>query len=187
MMYLELFYEFFKIGLFSIGGGLATLPFLYDLMEKTGWFTMNDLSNLIAVSESTPGPLGVNMATYVGNISGGVLGGITATIGLVAPSIIIIIIISKFLAGFQDAKPVRYVLYGLRPASTALIAAAMCSVASAALLNIDAFKQAGTVRTLFDIKGIILAAILFICIRKFKAHPVVYIAAAALCGIVFSF
>ena len=93
MQYLTLMLEFFKIGLFSVGGGLATLPFLFDLAEKYNWFTASELTNMIAVSESTPGPIGVNMATYVGNTVGGVFGGITTTLSLVTPSLIVIYII----------------------------------------------------------------------------------------------
>ena len=124
MIYIQLFYEFFKTGLFAIGGGLATLPFLYNLSDKTGWFTHTDLTNMIAVSESTPGPLGVNTATYVGFTVGGLPGAIVATLGLVAPSIIVILIIASFLKAFRDSRIVDSAFYGLRPASTGLIAAA---------------------------------------------------------------
>ena len=87
MIYLSLFFEFFKIGLFAIGGGLATLPFLLNLSEKTGWFTEQQLVQMIAVSESTPGPVGVNMATFVGVQSAGVFGGLIATVALVLPAL----------------------------------------------------------------------------------------------------
>lgn len=124
MILLRLFYEFFKVGLFSIGGGLATLPFLYDISDKTGWFTHADITNLIAISESTPGPIGVNAATYVGFLTDGLAGAVTATIGLIAPSIVIIILISRVLERFRDSRLVDDLFYGLRPASTGLIAAA---------------------------------------------------------------
>ena len=100
MIYLRLFFEFFKTGLFAVGGGMATLPFLYDMADKTHWFTSAQLADMIAVSESTPGPLGVNMATYVGFSVSGIPGGIIATLGLVCPAVVIIIIISKFLNKF---------------------------------------------------------------------------------------
>ena len=93
MIYLSLFYEFFKAGLFAVGGGLATIPFMKEIALKTGWFTLSQLTDMIAVSESTPGPMGVNCATYVGYETAGLLGGVIATLGLIAPSIIIIIII----------------------------------------------------------------------------------------------
>ena len=100
MIFLELIYEFFKIGLFSIGGGLASLPFLYELSAKRGWFTLYDISNMVAVSESTPGPLGLNMSTYAGFKTLGLFGGIVSTAGLVIPSLIVICLIAKFLENF---------------------------------------------------------------------------------------
>ena len=102
MIYLQLFYEFFKTGLFAVGGGMATLPFLSAIAEKTGWFTQGMLADMIAVSESTPGPIGVNMATYVGFTTAGVPGAIAATLGLITPSVIIILIIARFLKAFRD-------------------------------------------------------------------------------------
>ena len=102
MIYLQLFYEFFKTGLFAIGGGLATLPFLSDMAERTEWFTQAQLADMLAVSESTPGPVGVNMATYVGFETAGIPGAIIATLGLVAPSIIVILIIASFLKAGND-------------------------------------------------------------------------------------
>ena len=107
MIYLQLFYEFFKTGLFAVGGGLATLPFLYDMSAKTGWFTEADLTNMIAVSESTPGPLGVNMATYVGYITAKVPGALAATLGLVTPSILVILLIACFLKSFRNNRYVE--------------------------------------------------------------------------------
>ena len=102
MIYLLLFYEFFKVGLFAIGGGLVTIPFLFDLAEQYPWFTASELADMIAISESTPGPLGVNMATFAGYKAGGILGAISATFGLVCPSLIIIMLISKLLKKFSD-------------------------------------------------------------------------------------
>lgn len=185
MIFIRLFIEFFKAGLFAVGGGLATLPFLYDIMNETGWFTIRDLTNLIAVSECTPGPLGVNMATYVGNLTSGPAGGIIATIGLVAPSVIIIILIANFLEKFKDAKIVQNIFYGLRPASTALIACAMCLVAKTAFLRLDLFHNTGQWLDLLNWKHLLLGIILWIGLVKFDKHPVIYIAIAAVCGIVF--
>ena len=108
MTYLLLFYEFFKTGLFAVGGGLATLPFLYDMAARhPEWFTTSQLADMVAVSESTPGPLGVNMATYVGFITGGIPGALVATIGLVTPSIIIILIVAAFLKRFRERGILR--------------------------------------------------------------------------------
>lgn len=135
MKLLLLFYEFAKVGLFSVGGGLATVPFLQSMGEKTGWFTNAQLSTMIAVSESTPGPMGVNMATYVGYSISGIPGAVIATLGLITPSIAVIIIIAGFLQKFRQSKTVDAVFYGLRSASTALIASAGLSVAMVGLLD----------------------------------------------------
>lgn len=175
-IYVRLFYEFFKTGLFAIGGGLATLPFLHEISEKTGWFTTQDISNMIAVSESTPGPIGINMSTFVGFHTGGVLGGIIATMALIIPSIIIIEFISTILTKFKESKAIQYIFYGIRPASTALIAVAGVAVFRTAMLT-DA-NDIG-----INFIAVIACAILFFAIRKFKLHPLVYIAAAAVSGI----
>ena len=134
MIYLRLFFEFFKIGLFSVGGGMATIPFLSDLGEKTGWFTAGQLADMIAIAESTPGPLGVNMTTYVGFTSGGIPGGVIATLGLICPCVVIILVIARFLQKFRQSKVVDGAFYGLRAASVALITAAMLQVAKIALM-----------------------------------------------------
>ena len=120
---LHLFFEFFKVGLFAVGGGLATLPFLYALSAKTGWFTPADIADMIAVSESTPGAIGLNMATFAGYLTGGVPGAVIATVGLTVPSIIVILLIANLLDNFQEKPLVKHAFYGLRPASIALIAA----------------------------------------------------------------
>lgn len=128
MIYLNLFYEFFKTGLFAVGGGLATLPFLYDMADRTGWFSSSQLADMLAVSESTPGPIGVNMATYVGFTIRGIPGALVATLGLVTPSVIVILIVAAFLKSFRDNRFVNAGFYGLRPASTAMVASAGISV-----------------------------------------------------------
>ena len=143
MIYLQLFYEFFKTGLFAVGGGLATLPFLYDMADRTGWFTRPQLADMLAVSESTPGPIGVNMATYVGFVTRGIPGAIISTLGLVTPSVIVILIIAAFLKAFRHNRYVEAAFYGLRPASTAMVAAAGLSVVAITLLNTGAAGLAG--------------------------------------------
>lgn len=184
MIYLRLFLEFFKVGLFSVGGGLATIPFLQDLGVRTGWFTSADLADMIAVSESTPGPMGVNMSTYVGYTCGGVPGAVVGVLGLVTPSIIVILIVAGFLKKFRDSRLVDAVFSGLRPASTALITSAGLGVAAIALF------QTGTAGTAYTpyLPAILIAAAVFVCMRlpKLKTlHPILYIAAAAVLGIVF--
>ncbi|MCF2620165.1 chromate transporter [Oscillibacter valericigenes] len=182
MIYLRLFWEFFKAGLFAVGGGMATLPFLYDISDKTGWFTRAQLADMIAVSESTPGPIGVNMATYVGFITGGVPGALTATIGLITPSIIIILIVAAFLQAFRDSRYVTGAFYGLRPASTALITAAGLVVVRETFVLTDG---------VFFWQGLLLAAVLLVFTRWVKAtknwHPIVFIGISALVGVVFRF
>lgn len=187
MIYLRLFYEFFLIGLFSIGGGAATIPFLKELGEKTGWFTNIELANMIAVSESTPGAIGVNMSTYVGYTTAGISGGIIATLGLVAPSIIVIIIIAQFLKKFKNNKYVSFCFYGLRAASTALILAACYSIFEISILNIDTFNKNHNILDLFHYKGLIFAIILTFFVFKFKKHPILYIFISAIIGIIFQF
>lgn len=190
MICLRLFLEYFKIGLFSVGGGLATIPFLTDLGNRTGWFHAGDLANMLAVSESTPGPIGVNMATYVGFRLGGIPGGIAATLGLIAPSVIIILIIALFLQKFRQSRAVDAVFKGLRPASMGLIAAAFLQVCSIALMNQETLvPDKGVVRVdLFHWPAIALAAVIFLCLRYTplkKLHPVAFIALAAVMGILF--
>ncbi|MCQ2741384.1 MAG: chromate transporter [Alphaproteobacteria bacterium] len=121
MIYVLLFFEFFKIGLFAVGGGLVTLPFLFDLSEKYGWFSATELADMIAVSESTPGPIGINMATFAGFNTAGVAGGLSATLGLVLPSIVIIILVARMLDKYRFNIRVQNILEGLRPAVLALI------------------------------------------------------------------
>ena len=186
MIYLQLFFEFFKIGLFSVGGGLATIPFLMDLGSRTGWFTAAELADMIAVSESTPGPMGVNMATYVGVATAGIPGGILATLGLACPSLIIILLIAQFLKRFKESKRVEAVLYGLRAASVALITVAMLQVARIALINESVTDSASGLAFSPAWPAILLAAAVFVS-TKFtplkKLHPIVFIAFSAIVGI----
>lgn len=188
MSYIIVFLEFFKTGLFAVGGGLATLPFLYDLADKYDWFTRQDLSNMIAVSESTPGPIGVNCATYAGVNALGILGGVISTLGLVMPSVIVIICIAKVLDKFQNNKYVRSAFYGIRPAVTAMIAVAFTDVAKTALFNIELFKDTGYWLDLFSVPAIITFAVLLVATNKLKKwHPIVFIGVAAVIGIIFKF
>lgn len=191
MIELLLFWEFLKIGLFSVGGGMATLPFLYDLSDSTGWFTHAQLADMLAVSESTPGPVGINMATYVGYTVGGFGGALLATLGVILPGTVIVLIIAGMLDKFRGNKYVDAAFYGLRPASTGLIAAAGVSVVSIALLNTSLYAATGNLLDLISVKAVILAAVLLVLTNLVKPtrklHPVVFIAASAVVGIVFSF
>ena len=176
---------------------MATIPFLYNMADATGWFTRNDIANMIAVGESTPGPIGVNMATYVGYVTGGSVGGVpaavlgaaVATLGLVTPSIIIILIIASFLKSFRNNRYVESAFYGLRPASTGLIAAAGLSVVVSNLFFAETLDQ-GFSLAFFNWKGWILAAVLWTLTNKVKQtkglHPILFILASAVAGVVFS-
>ena len=186
-LYLQLFYEFAKTGLFAIGGGMATIPFLTKMSDKTGWFTHMELLNMIAVSESTPGPIGVNMASYVGYHLAGVSGSIVATMGLIFPSVVIILIVAQFLKRFGDSPIVKATMYGLRAASAGLIAAAGISVAKVTLFNVKALDT-GSILGFFNVPSLILAIILFYLTKKYKkVHPVAFLAASAVVGIALHF
>ncbi len=169
MIYLTLFFEFFKIGLFAIGGGLVTVPFLFDLAESYNWFTAKELADMIAVSESTPGPLGVNMATFAGFHAAGVFGGVVATLGLVMPSVIIIIMVAKLLAQYQCNVRVQRILDGIRPAVIALILFAGLQIGKLALI---------------DVLHVIVFVAFFAAIHFWKKSPILYLCLAAVVGIV---
>lgn len=178
MIYLTLFYEFFKTGLFAIGGGLATIPFLYNIAEKYKWFTKDFIGTMVAIAESTPGPIGINAATYAGYTTAGIFGGITATLGIICPSIIVIIIISKILDKFRDNKYVQSAFYGIRPAVMGMIGAVSLEMLGLALLTKSGTGILGTL----GIKELILFVILFAASRKIKIHPIFWIIIAGAVG-----
>ena len=187
MIYLKLYLEFFKIGLFSVGGGLATLPFLQQLIHKYGWVTSEELLNMIAISESTPGPIGINMATFLGYKTAGVFGGILATVGIVTPSLIIIIIIAHYFTRFSEKHIVKSTFYGIRPAVAGLIGAAGFEVAKISLFDFKGYIESKNILQLFDLKGIILFLSMLFLINKYKKHPIIYIILAAFIGIIFKY
>ena len=180
MTYILIMYEFFKVGLFSIGGGLATLPFLFDLADKyPNWFTADELTNMIAVSESTPGPIGVNMATYVGFKAEGILGGVLSTLALITPSIIITLIVARVLERFKDSILVKDLFYGLRAAVAGLIGTSVISILMQNLLA----SGAADIVFMLDYRKIALFAVMVFAVFKFKKHPLVYIGCGAILGI----
>ena len=198
-VYLRLYWEFFKTGLFAVGGGMATLPFLKDIVQSTGWYTYTDLMNMLAVSESTPGPIGINMATYVGFTVGGIPSAVIATLGEVTPSIIVILIVAMMLKKFRDNRYVNMAFYGLRPASTGLIGAACVTVVLEVMTGIKVLAADGALMNTFRLAGeslikwpgVLLGALLIVLtnfIRPVKNwHPIVFIAFSAVVGIVFRF
>ena len=197
MILLRLYLEFFKTGLFAVGGGMATLPFLKEIGESTGWYTYSDLLNMLAVSESTPGPIGINMATYVGYTVAGIPGVLAATIGEVTPSVIVILIIAAVLKNFRDNRYVNRAFYGLRPASGGLIGGAGIAVVLEVLLGSRIVKEEGALlgRFLWEggihWMGILLAAVILVLTNYVKPtkklHPIVFILASAVIGVVFGF
>ena len=182
MMYLQLFLEFFKTGLFAIGGGMATIPFLYEISDKTGWFTYQDLANMIAVSESTPGPIGVNMATYVGYVSGfanggilmGLLGALIASVSVILPSLVIVTLLAYIYQKYRKTDTMQILLSGVRPAVVALIGSAAVSIFVQAIF-VAGEVAIGNIRV---VSVVLFAGALFL-IRKMKWSPILVM---ALCG-----
>lgn len=187
MIYLELFWEFLKIGLFAVGGGMATLPFLQRLSESRGWFPPSLITDMIAISESTPGPIGINMATYVGCNIAGFWGGVVATLGEILPSIVIVVLVSKSLEVFRNSKTVDAAFYGLRPAVTGLIAAAGISVVQVSIFQMELFQKTGNILDLVDLMKAAYFVLVFIAIKTLKKSPVVYIGISAIAGILLAF
>lgn len=184
MALLKMFLIFFKVGLFTVGGGLAAIPLLQEEVLKRDWLTQTQFTDMIAVSESTPGPIGVNISTYVGYSQFGILGSIIATMGIVLPSILIIMLIAKFVMHYRDSHLVSGIFTGLRPAVTGLILAAAGSIAMVTLIHLDTFKSTGSLLDLFAIKAWILFFIFLFATNKWKHHPIFYIIIAGVVGIV---
>ncbi len=188
MIYLELFWEFFKTGLFSVGGGLATIPFLYDIGRRYDWLDTSIIPDMIAISESTPGPIGINMATYTGYTAAGILGALIASIGVILPSVIIVLLISRFLVSFSQDKRVLNTMYGLRPASLGLISAAAFTLLNVSVITYDAFVESGNILDIINIKALVLFVCLLV-IRLFfrKIPPILFIVFAGVIGVIFKF
>lgn len=169
MIYALLCYEFFKIGLFAVGGGLVTVPFLFDLSEKYGWFSTTELADMIAVSQSTPGPVGINMATYVGFKVAGLGGSLAATLSEVLPSMIVVYLIARALAKWQNNPRLDKVLAGIRPAVLSLILFAGWGIAK---------------ETITDYKSLAVMLGLLAVMRLLKKSPIYFIVASAVIGLV---
>lgn len=166
MIYLQLCLEFFKIGLFSFGGGYATLPFLYNIAEVHHWYSAKQLADMIAVSSITPGPVGVNVATFAGFMTTGIVGSLIATTSVILPSYILVIIISKLLDKFKSNKNVQAAIYGLKPAGCGLLGA----------VGFQIFKDN------LSFVGLILLGILFAFTVKQKRDPLFYLGVAGVAG-----
>jgi len=181
VIYLQLFFEFFITGAFSIGGGLAALPFLYKMAERYPWFSADILPDMIAISESTPGPIGINMATYAGIHAAGIGGALIATLALALPAFLIIVIVSKPLHRIKEHRITKSVFYMLRPAVTGLIAYSCWEIVRITLVK---FPAAG-ILDFFQWKSIAIFAAVFFLYRRFRLHPIVYIVACGILGVLF--
>ena len=168
MIYILLCWEFFKIGLFAVGGGLVTVPFLFDLSETYGWFSAAELTDMIAVSQSTPGPIGINMATYVGFRTAGIGGALAATLSEILPSMIVVYFISRLLTKWAENRYVINVLNGIRPAVMALILFSGWNIAKIAIT---------------DMKTLVILLILTLLMHFYKKSAIFYIVISAIIGL----
>ncbi|MGE4213223.1 MAG: chromate transporter [Anaerotignaceae bacterium] len=184
---LLLYFEFFKVGLFAVGGGLATLPFLFKLSDKYTWFTDKMVGDMIAISESTPGPIGVNMATYAGFQNYGIIGAVVATLGLITPSIIIIIIVANFLKKFSESVMVQNLFSTLRPAVSGMLGAVAITLIIGEIFDFDTYAISGLLSEVLRYKQIIWFALLVFLTNKYKKHPLFYIAISAAVGVALKF
>ena len=177
--------EFAKIGFFSLGGGYATLPFLYHMSEVYGWFSPLELSRMLAISSITPGPVGLNVATFAGFKTAGILGSIAATMSIMLPSFFMIIIISKMLKKFKDSPCLCSVMYALRPATAAMLAAVALRLFKDVVIRNPDFSGFNfmQMQNFIDIKGFLLLVILFILSLRLKKDPLVFLAFGAIAGI----
>ena len=169
MTILALFYEFFKTGLFSVGGGYATMPFLYAIAKNYDWYSLRELGDIVAVSVITPGPVGVNMATYAGFKTAGLFGSFISTMAIVLPSYFIIIFVSKALKKFEDNFYVKSIIYSLKPAGCGMLAA----------VGLQLAKQ-----NIVDMPSFFLFAILFYLTLDFKKNPLYFFLVGGIIGIV---
>lgn len=182
MIYLRLFFAFFKTGLFAVGGGLATIPFLNEMATETRWFTQEFLGDMIAVAESTPGPIGVNVATYAGFTTAGIWGAIIASLGLITPSVIIILIIATMLERFRENRYVQNAFYGIRPAVVGMIASVALDMFLTSVLRIDGSALTQFLAN-FDWRCPVLFFAFLFASRKWKLHPIFYIVIAGMLGV----
>lgn len=186
MIYINLFITFFKIGLFTIGGGYAMIPLIQQEVLGNGWLTMTEFVNFLAVAESTPGSFAVNIATFIGMELGGLLGAIVTTTAVVLPSLIIIVLIAKLFTGFQDNKWVKGALYGIRPVVIALIASAVVTLMLKGLfLEGAAMTSLQSIFYALQLKELLIFAITGLAYFKFKLHPIQLVLLSGGLGIIF--
>ena len=180
MIYLELFLSFFLIGAVTFGGGYAMLPMIQETVADKGWMELSALVDFIAVSESTPGPFAVNIATYIGSQVGGVLGSLCATLGVVMPSFIIILIVARCYMAFKNSKIVKGIMTGLKPAVVGLIGAAVLSIASTVFIP-SGFSFAIFADPITYVSAFIFVLCLVLVLKK--VHPILLVCLSAALGI----
>ncbi len=177
--------EFAKIGFFSLGGGYATLPFLYHMSEVYGWFSPLELSRMLAISSITPGPVGLNVATFAGFKTAGIIGSLIATMSIMLPSFLMVVIISKMLKKFKDSPYLDSVMYALRPATAAMLGAVAFRLFKDAIIRNSDFSGVNllNLQNYVDLKGFLLLFILFLISLKIKKDPLIFLAYGAIAGI----
>jgi chromate transporter len=184
MILLELFISFFSIGAINFGGGLSIIPLLTGVLTSKGWMSEAQIIDMIAISEITPGPIGINLATYAGYETGGVLGAVVATFALSLPSFIIIIIIAHLFNKFKNNAYVEGVMKVIRPVVTGMIAAVCVRIAMISLFDFPLFKETGIITDMFSLPGILIAIAVFLLYYKYKVHPVILILSSAVLGMI---
>lgn len=182
---LELYWSFFQIGAFSVGGGLASLPLIQQqIVELHGWMTLTDFANIVTIAEMTPGPIALNSATFVGIQVAGIPGAIVATLGSITPSCVLVLTIAYFFFKYNDLKIVQGVLGGLRPAVVALIASAGLSMLSMALFQVSRLDFSTFTQVQVDYVAAVLFIGALIAIRKFACPPVVAMLSSGIVGLI---
>jgi chromate transporter len=183
-MLTKLLLTFSKIGLFTYGGGLAMLPLLQEQAIEYGWLTEEQFANMIAISQSTPGPIAINMATFVGYNQAGIIGAIISSIGVILPGFLIILIVTKFLTHFNENPVVKAIFVGLRATVVGLIFTAVINIAMISIIDVDLFSQTNNIIDLFDIRSVLLFIIMLFAVIKYKKHPIYYIIFAGIIGVI---
>ena len=184
MQFFELFYTFFYIGIVTFGGGYAMLPLIQSTVLSKNWMPHEQLVDFVAISESTPGPFAINIATYIGAERCGILGSVCATLGVVMPSFIVILLVARIYEKFNSNKIVKGVMTGLKPAVIGLIASAVLSIGKTVLVpHIESIKAVGEIFTVELLCSVIIFAIGLFLILKKKAHPILVVALSAILGI----
>lgn len=188
MIYLKLFWSFFQIGLFSFGGGYASLPLIQkQIVESNHWLTMSEFVDILTISQMTPGPIGINASTFVGIKTAGIFGAVSTTLGFVTPSCIIVLSLAYFYYKYKNIWVIQGVVSGLRPAVVALIAFSGLSIVLLSFFGVESMSFADVKLSQINIPALLIFAVSFIIMRKFKPNPVLIMAGAGAVGLVMYF